>query len=117
MVDARTADGGERKFFPTKMEAEGFAQAQRIRRTNEGGNAFDDRELARYGWTVAKAIRFALEHLRRESSSVPVDEAICRLIESKRSSRNNLIQQLPFTRFSEWLIALLKLLPFPSVLS
>ena len=87
-VDARTASGGERRFFATKDEAEGFASLARIRRKNEGDSAFDGRELERYGWTVQRAIRFALDHLKKQSCSVPVEEAILLLVESKRNSKN-----------------------------
>jgi len=87
-VDARTATGGERRFFATKDEAEGFASLTRIRRKNEGDSAFDDRELERYGWTVQRAIRFALDHLKKQNCSVPVEEAIQLLVESKRNSKN-----------------------------
>lgn len=86
LVDARHAGKGERRFFSTRVEAEGFAQTQRIRRQNEGGSAFDDSRLAKYGWTVAQAIRFALDHLERQSASVTVEEAVRQLIESKAAA-------------------------------
>jgi len=83
MVDARTATGGERKFFAEKGAASGFAQAQLVRRESEGGAAFDETGLAKYGWTVARAITFALEHLARQSASVPIDEAVQALRDHK----------------------------------
>ena len=86
MVDARIAGKGERLFFQTKAEAEGAAAAARIRRTNEGSSAFDDGELAKYGWTVQQAIRFAIEHLKKLKASVPVESAIEKLVESKKSA-------------------------------
>jgi hypothetical protein len=58
MVDARVAGKGERRFFPVKREAEGWAQQQVVKRTNQGFSAFDDRELAAFGWSVPDAIRF-----------------------------------------------------------
>jgi integrase len=85
-VDARTKDGGQRRFFPTRQEAEGWAQAQRIRRQNHGAHIFDDRELAQYGWNAADAIRFALEHLRKQSLSVALKKAVDALIEAKRGA-------------------------------
>lgn len=39
-VDARTEDGGQRKFFATKDEATGWAEQQRTKRKNEGDSAF-----------------------------------------------------------------------------
>jgi integrase len=86
MVDARINGKGERRFFGTKGEADAWAQAQSITRENEGNSAFDGRELAKFDWTVTDAIRFALEHLRRQSASVPIEEAIRRLIEAKRAA-------------------------------
>jgi integrase len=83
-VDARTKDGGEPRFFPTRQEAEGWAQVQRIRRQNQGHAAFDDKELALYGWNVQDAIRFALAHLRQQSESKPVSEAMNALLDFKR---------------------------------
>lgn len=83
IVDARIAGKGERKFFQTKSHAEGFAEACRIRRQNEGSVAFDDRELASHGWTVQQAIRFALEHLRKQEGSILFSDAIIRLEASK----------------------------------
>ena len=83
-VDARTKDGGERRFFPTRQEAEGWAQVQRLRRQNQGHAAFDDKELAVYGWNVQDAIRFALAHLRRQNESKSVSEALNALLDFKR---------------------------------
>ena len=39
-VDARTKDGGQRRFFTNKDEATGWAEIQRIERKNEGNSAF-----------------------------------------------------------------------------
>jgi len=85
MVDARKGGQGERRFFDTKAEADGFAHAQRIRRHNEGGNGFDDTRLTKYGWTVAKAIDFALAHLDRQSASTPLSDAVRALCAAKDS--------------------------------
>lgn len=86
MVDARIAGRGERRFFAKKKQAETFAQLQRVKRENEGNKAFDDRDLAAFGWNVQDAIRFALDHLRRQAASVPVEEAVRQLIESKKAA-------------------------------
>ena len=84
-VDARTKDGGERRFFEKKTEAEGWASAQLIKRGNQGSSAFDDKELRAFGWSVPDAIRFALEHLRQQAESKPVKDAVAALLEFKRS--------------------------------
>ena len=83
-VDARTKDGGERRFFETKVEAEGWASSQLIKRSNEGSSAFDDKELRAFGWSVPDAIRFALGHLRQQAESKPVKDAVAALVEFKR---------------------------------
>jgi integrase len=86
LCDARIGGRGERRFFETKREAEGWQQQQRIKRQNEGRKAFDDRELAAYGWNVADAIRFTLEHLRKQTASVSLESAINELIEAKKGA-------------------------------
>ena len=83
-VDARTKNGGQRRFFTNKGEATGWAEQQRVRRQNQGDHVFDDRELAAYGWNVQDAIKFALEHLRQQSTSMPVKDAVAILLEFKR---------------------------------
>ena len=84
MVDARIQGQGERKFFDTLKEAQGWQQHQRIKRQNQGDRAFDDRELAAHGWTIHDAVRFALSHLKRQAESKPVKEAVAALVEFKR---------------------------------
>jgi len=86
LADARIAGEGERKFFATRGEAETWAQLQRIRRQNEGNGAFDDTELSTFGWSIADAIKFSIEHLRRQSASVTIQEGIDSLVESKRAA-------------------------------
>jgi len=86
MVDARLGGNGERRYFDTKAEADGFAQTQRVRRQNQGGAAFDDRELAAFGLTIADAIRFTLAHYRRQNSSVAIAEAVEQMIATKRGA-------------------------------
>ena len=84
-VDTRTATGGARKFYETKDEALGEAASARMRLTNEGRGGFDESELKNFGWNVAKAIEFALQHLRRESKSVSISEAIASLLTFKKT--------------------------------
>ena len=88
-VDARTKDGGSRRFFPTKTEAETFAQQCRIQKANNGTSAFGNVELAKYGWTVLRAIDFALAHLRRQEGSVSVEAAVAELVASRRAAGRN----------------------------
>ncbi|MFZ4483346.1 MAG: site-specific integrase [Chthoniobacterales bacterium] len=76
MVDTRINGKGERKFFATKSEADGEAAEARIKRLNEGSAAVVNAELASYGWSVAKAIEFALEHLRKASKAKPLKDAV-----------------------------------------
>jgi integrase len=84
VVDARIKGQGERKFFDTLKEAEGWQQIQRVRRQNEGGRAFDDRELAVYGWNIQDAVKFALAHLRQQAESKPIKDAVAALVDFKR---------------------------------
>jgi len=60
-VDARTKDGGSRRFFETKAEAEGFAQKCRIAKGNAGTSSFGNAELSKFGWTVHRAIDFEVD--------------------------------------------------------
>jgi integrase len=80
---------GERKFFDSKGEAQGYADWARGIRKKEGLGAFHSEELEAFGWTVQDAIRLAVEHLRKRNSSVPVEEAIKKLIETKEQARRN----------------------------
>jgi len=86
MVDARIGGRGPRRFFPNHRAAEAWAQIQRSRRKTDGTRSFDDRELSDYGWNVQDAIRFALEHLRKNKSSATVEAAMQALIEAKRAA-------------------------------
>jgi integrase len=84
MADARIGGRGERRFFFTKKAAETWAQIQRVKRENDGTRAFDDRELAKFGLTVADAIKFTLAHYRQQAESKPIKDAIAALVEFKR---------------------------------
>jgi integrase len=85
-VDARTKDGGSRSFFATKTEAETHAQQCRIKRENSGRAAFSDAQLAQYGWTVQRAIDYALTHLRQQEQSIPINDAVKELVAMKRKA-------------------------------
>jgi integrase len=105
-VDTRTSSGGARRFFESKCEAMGHAAAARMNLRNEGSGAFDESELKRYGWRVTDAIKFALDHLRRQSTSISVTKAIEHLTEFKRESSRVGLTRLNdiknrLTKFSE----------------
>jgi len=85
-VDARTKQGGSRKFFKTKGEAETYAAQCRITRTNQGTAAFANPELASFGKSVQWAIEFALEHLRAVKRSVSVSDAMEELISAREAT-------------------------------
>jgi integrase len=86
LVDARISGRGQRRFFSNEKTAAAWAEIQRARRNSEGTRAFDDRELGIYGWTVADAIRFALEHLRKSRTSATIETAMKTLIDAKRAA-------------------------------
>src|SRR5262245_23259332 len=86
MVDARTKDGGSRNFFGTKGEAQTYAQQCRTQKANSGADSFANRELARYGWSIHRAIDFALNHLRAQEKSIAVYDAIKQLIDSRKAA-------------------------------
>jgi len=86
LVDSRTKGGGKegsRKFFETKREAETFAAQCRTERNNQGTSIFGNADLAKYGWTIQRAVEFALEHLRAVEKSKGVLDAMAELIASK----------------------------------
>ena len=84
-VDARTAGGGSRRFFATKIEAQTFAQQCRLQKKNSGISAFGNEELAAYGKTVGDAVAHYLAYLRQREKSVAVAVAVAELIEIKRA--------------------------------
>ena len=86
LVDARTKDGGSRKFFKKKAHAETYAQECRAQRESHGTGGFGGAELAAYGKTVHDAIAFYLAHLRQKERSIPLAESIAELVELRRQS-------------------------------
>jgi len=84
-VDARTKEGGSRRFFPAKREAEAFAAQCRVVKENSGSSAFGNAELARFGKTVQDAINFYLAHLKQQERSISVPSAIAELVALKRA--------------------------------
>ena len=89
MVDARTKTGGKRHFCKTKDEAEGVRSRMLMDKTNEGTAAFDDKELRSYGWTIRRAIDFALAHLRKEKNSTTIPEAVDALVAQKAAENTS----------------------------
>ncbi len=85
-VDARTKHGGTRKFFPTRTEAETFAQQCRAQKQSSGTSAFGNAELAKFGKTVQHAIEFYLEHLRAQADSISVEQAITELLSARKAA-------------------------------
>lgn len=85
-VDSRTKEGGSRRFFTTKIEAQTFAQQCRIHRGEHGTAAFGNAELAQHGKTVRDAIDFYLAHLRQQERSIPVAEAVVELVAIRKAA-------------------------------
>lgn len=75
-VDTRTKNGGERKTYATRDEAERYAANARQLRQNEGSASFGSDELRKYGKTVRHAVDFYLAYLRAQADSIPVAEVI-----------------------------------------
>lgn len=86
MVDARTKDGGSRKFFETLAEAETYQQQCRIQRENSGTSAFGNVELAKYGKTIHDAVAFYLKHLAAQEKTMAVRAAVDELIDIKNKA-------------------------------
>jgi integrase len=92
LVDARTKGKGRegsRKFFETKRDAETYAAQCRVKRKNQGTGAFGNADLAMYGWTVQRAIDFALAHLRAEEKSVTIEKAAGDLVVARKAAGRN----------------------------
>lgn len=105
LVDARTREGGSRKFFATRELADGYARECRQRRREDGVKIFGSIDLAEFGWTVQDAIRFALRHLRQQKNSALIQSAMDEMISlranSGRSHRYRLDLRVRLGRFAE----------------
>lgn len=86
LVDARTKDGGTRKFFEERACADAYARECRRQREEEGTGVFHNAELRKHGWGVQDAIKFALEHLRKQEKSEALPAAIDELIQLRASA-------------------------------
>jgi hypothetical protein len=62
----RQNQGARRETIFRHQEVRKDGAATARARQNEGRRAFTRSELATYGWTVPDAIRFALDHLRKQ---------------------------------------------------
>lgn len=85
-VDARTKDGGSRRFFESKVDARTFAQQCRAQRDSNGTSAFGNVELASFGKSMQQAVEFYVAHLRQQAKSVPIEQAIQELLAARRSA-------------------------------
>ena len=83
VVDGRINGRGPRYFCATKAEAEGKAAEVRVTRANEGASGIYNAELAGFGWTVARAVEFALDHLRIAQKSKPLPDAVAEFTAAK----------------------------------
>ena len=95
LVDTRTKDGGERKSFATKTDAETYALQQRIKRSNEGAMAFamdpTDRIDAEgalalvkpLGKTLREAAEFFVKHQQVVKETRTVKKLVEELIKNK----------------------------------
>jgi len=83
VVDGRINGRGPRYFCATKAEAEGKAAEVRVTRENEGASGIYNAELSAFGWTVTRAVEFALDHLRRAQKAKPLPEAVADFTASK----------------------------------
>ena len=107
-VDCRTKNGGSQKFFAIRKsgskgqaldEAEAFAQAQRIKRKNEGDSAFDFSAALRIdataavevlrpfnGVTLRESAQFYARHHLIANGAKTVREVVDELLESKKAA-------------------------------
>jgi len=86
-VDARIkGGGGYRKWYETQEQALEAARVASEQKKEFGAASYRNDELAKFGWTVAKAIEFALEHLRAKNASRPLAEAVQELLNDRKQA-------------------------------
>ncbi len=84
-VDARIKGrGGSRKWYETQEQALEAARIASEQKKEFGAASYRNDELARFGWTVADAIKFTLEHLRAKNASRPVADAVQELLNQRK---------------------------------
>jgi integrase len=98
IVDARTRDGGSRKTFETKAEAETFACQQRTTRVNQGnaGIAISeklriqaieaDKRLKEVGSEIPEAVEYFLRHAKPSAGPKAVKDVATEFIASKKNA-------------------------------
>ena len=98
MVDGRINGRGERKFFATKNEATGWAEAQRIKRANEGLSAFTFSAgsridataamalLAPYGISLRECASFYVRHAATATGDKTIQQVVGELLEVKKAA-------------------------------
>jgi integrase len=98
LVDCRINGRGERKYFPTRAEAEGEQQRQRVRRTNEGMSgmvvpeklrveALDcHRRLQPFNASLKDAVDFFLRHAKPPGGHRTAKALVAEFIEAKRAA-------------------------------
>ena len=97
---------GERKWFDSKTEANGYALLMRTRRMNLEAGASTDylSQLAAHGESAMDAIRARLQVLEQTSQSKPVSEAVEALLLHKREVERQSARRLSGHSISPWTI-------------
>jgi integrase len=76
-VDTRTSGGGGcRRLYDTQEQALEAARIAAEQKKEFGTSSYRNDELTAFGWTVADAVKFALDHLRSKTASRPIAEAV-----------------------------------------
>jgi len=97
-VDARTKDGGQRKFFATRDLAETWAEQQRIERKNDGAAAFKFRAadridaeaamkmIAPYQISLRECANFYVRHAATATGDRTIQQIVEELLAVKKSA-------------------------------
>jgi integrase len=97
-VDARTKDGGQRRFFETRDLAEAWAEQQRIQRKNEGASAFKFRAadridaeaamkmIAPYHISLRECANFYVRHAPTATGEKTIQQIVDELLAVKKSA-------------------------------
>jgi len=67
-------------LYDTQEQALEAARVASEQKKEFGTASYRNDELATFGWTIADAIKFALEHLRAKTASCPIADAIAALL-------------------------------------
>jgi integrase len=97
-VDARTKDGGQRKFFETRDLAEAWAEQRRIERKNDGDSAFKFPAAARidaaaamkliapYRISLRECANFYVRHAATATGDKTIQQIVDELLAVKKSA-------------------------------